>query len=327
MFRSFLQTDCISTHTPLAGRDSMHDLRLHLLSNFYSHAPRGARPFPKPPKPPPRKFLLTRPSRGATGTIFSCLVEEQFLLTRPSRGATLVCIRPHCARIYFYSHAPRGARRETGILKHFLQTISTHTPLAGRDTFFYCVIAVLANFYSHAPRGARRNYKRHEDCHIRFLLTRPSRGATTETLYLLKEVYISTHTPLAGRDIIAEQTGETMQDFYSHAPRGARRRRHLGNQDKCNFYSHAPRGARPLHLAHAATAPVTYWGGPDFSLKYRVHGDPFRAKNRIFSGEPPGISQLQHLRLTVFACILLVDIASVHPLVYVTPSCHAVILL
>lgn len=133
--------------------------------------------------------------------------------------------------------------------------------------------------------------------------------------------------PLQGATVYALPISTGSKFLLTRPLRGATKLDSSSITTMSNFYSHAPRGARPLHLAHAATAPVTYWGGPDFSLKYRVHGDPFRAKNRIFSGEPPGISQLQHLRLTVFACILLVDIASVHPLVYVTPSCHAVILL
>ena len=204
----------------------------------------------------------------------------------------------------FYSHAPRGARQhETWVLNSETYFYS-HAPRGARRDPHYRR-SPRWHFYSHAPRGARQSSQTLKLTCMLFLLTRPSRGATRLRDGLIDEFDISTHTPLAGRD----------GKVYSKI------------QLRTYFYSHAPRGARPLHLAHAATAPVTYWGGPDFSLKYRVHGDPFRAKNRIFSGEPPGISQLQHLRLTVFACILLVDIASVHPLVYVTPSCHAVILL
>ncbi len=56
------------------------------------------------------KFLLTRPSRNVT---MSCIVKdggEQFLLTRPSRDVTI------------------GRKRYEKVI-----TISTHTPLAGRD--------------------------------------------------------------------------------------------------------------------------------------------------------------------------------------------------
>ncbi len=78
----------ISTHTPLAGRD---DLCMDM--NFAE-----------------LKFLLTRPSRGATRYPSRKTQTEIFLLTRPSRGAT--------------RRAP---------LATFGRLISTHTPLAGRD--------------------------------------------------------------------------------------------------------------------------------------------------------------------------------------------------
>ena len=126
----------------------------------------------------------------------------------------------------------------------------------------------------------------------KFLLTRPSRGATILYLILCIVYSISTHTPLAGRDCNNLCLEFLNKNFYSHAPRGALQKGGRCGEYDGYFYSHAPRGARPLHLAHAASAPVTYWGGPGFSLVYRAHGGPFRAKNRIFSGEPPGISQL-----------------------------------
>ena len=56
--------------------------------------------------------------------------------------------------------------------------ISTHTPLAGRDA---CVVYLTKQT-------------------VRFLLTRPSRGATVRTQATEPNDSISTHTPLAGRD-------------------------------------------------------------------------------------------------------------------------------
>ena len=54
-----------------------------------------------------------------------------------------------------------------------------------------------------------------------FQLTRPSRGVTGERRFYDNYRYISTHTPLAGRDkYAAGKTGED-EDFNSHAPRGA----------------------------------------------------------------------------------------------------------
>ena len=55
-----------------------------------------------------------------------------FLLTRPSRGATKITPEAMSAL-----------------------AISTHTPLAGRDTISGNTVSDAADFYSHAPRGAR----------------------------------------------------------------------------------------------------------------------------------------------------------------------------
>ena len=58
--------DSISTHTPLAGRDNGRiPMRQHQI-HFYSHAPRGARLFIQYVFNDVLSFLLTRPSRGAT---------------------------------------------------------------------------------------------------------------------------------------------------------------------------------------------------------------------------------------------------------------------
>ena len=176
-----------------------------------------------------------------------------FLLTRPSRGATTRSRHKESVLPYFYSHAPRGARPRLTGLGDGLRFISTHTPLAGRD-----------------DRGSECL-----SCHWRFLLTRPSRGATRNAIpSSIRPIFISTHTPLAGRDlqrIGALRNG--FSNFYSHAPRGARLRCRLASRLRCvgflltrpsrgatlttvgaeklaetHFYSHAPRGARQLSV-------------------------------------------------------------------------------
>ena len=165
-------------------------------------------------------------------------------------------------------------------------------PLAGRDRRTFSHSFGISHFYSHAPRGARPPLVKCGYLKEKFLLTCPSRGATSLTAASDNSFTISTHMPLAGRDQLIRRLRQRQQ-ISTHMPLAGRDNT-LGSLEEFYgyFYSHAPRGARPLHLAHAASAPVTYWGGPGFSLVYRAHGGPFRAKNRIFSGEPPGISQL-----------------------------------
>ena len=78
--------------------------------------------------------------------------------------------------------------------------ISTHTPHAGRDL----------------------NYHQLFSQTIRFLLTRPMRGATIDTVATDTRNEISTHTPHAGRDVIRHIIQRNVENFYSHAPCGAR---------------------------------------------------------------------------------------------------------
>ena len=142
----------ISTHTPLAGRDDALGLWLHFKKDFYSHAPRGARHLESVQNLSASQFLLTRPSRGATGTTASDLENRnfyshaprgarqeladlvteriQFLLTRPSRGAMTKWPRRKIS-----THTPLAGRDNTANDAKSTVSISTHTPLAGRDSY------------------------------------------------------------------------------------------------------------------------------------------------------------------------------------------------
>ncbi len=146
------------------------------MTNFYSHAPRGARPLAASISMHLSRFLLTRPSRGATiciGTFLffshisthtplagrdSCVRSgrrpEQFLLTRPSRGATVCEVPDRLPVLFLLTRPSRGAT------------------------------LVLQRIHSFGV----------------FLLTRPSRGATLAEPVFQFILIISTHTPLAGRD-------------------------------------------------------------------------------------------------------------------------------
>ena len=127
-----LLDDPISTHTPLARRDAAKSVENADKLNFYSHAPCGARQNAVGRLSDSLQFLLTRPMRGATSSRSSHTLRSSFLLTRPMRGATFNSSSVSNGFIYFYSHAPCGARR-------------------------CCRASPCMNpyFYSHAPCGAR----------------------------------------------------------------------------------------------------------------------------------------------------------------------------
>ena len=76
-------------------------------------------------------FQLTRPLRGVTRTVYSNFKMFLFQLTRPLRGVTAVEVDGDT-----------------------VPEISTHTPLAGRDSVVLLGYARHKNFNSHAPCGA-----------------------------------------------------------------------------------------------------------------------------------------------------------------------------
>ena len=79
----------------------------------------------------------------------------RFLLTRPSRGATAEKEKAHAAE-KISTHTPLAGRDGTYARDYAsMLDISTHTPLAGRDSNTAPEISRLLYFYSHAPRGAR----------------------------------------------------------------------------------------------------------------------------------------------------------------------------
>ena len=81
---------------------------------------------------------------------------------------------------------------------------------------------------------------------IKFQPTRPLRGATVKLWHWIVRRNISTHAPLAGRDVLCEcNPSAIIGNFNPRAPCGARRRmafKHCGQKE--NFNPRAPCGAR-----------------------------------------------------------------------------------
>ena len=124
----------ISTHTPHAGRDILPIREKLPISNFYSHAPCGARRTTDRLWDGIKLFLLTRPMRGATRDFADNWIAFQISTHTPHAGRDINsrCIIKRMSN--FYSHAPCGARHEQN--------------RAHAETN--------RNFYSHAPCGARQ---------------------------------------------------------------------------------------------------------------------------------------------------------------------------
>ena len=147
----------ISTHAPLAGRDVGQTYRIALSTIFQP----------------------TRPLRGATnGRVILEKKGEEFQPTRPLRGATWLLVLILCFLLYFNPRAPCGARPHCAYVRIYPFTISTHAPLAGRDSSDENKDNKQSNFNPRAPCGARP------------VGDWISQGTMD----------ISTHAPLAGRD-------------------------------------------------------------------------------------------------------------------------------
>ena len=168
-------------------------------------------------------------------------------------AATCGTWRYTCGSIWmfwdFYSHAPYGTWQYSLYPRRLCWHFYSHAPcgtwLQGRGT-----LTIEYNFYSHAPCGTWQGFLQSEGLVLTFLLTRPLRDVTwledTDPEY----INISTHTPLAGRDLIRETKDSQCGDFYSHAPCGTWRRKHSGISRRISISTHTPLAGRDktLHL-------------------------------------------------------------------------------
>ena len=125
------------------------------IKNFNSHAPCGARPAGYACPEPSANFNSHAPCGARLDFSIFWGGVPLFQLTRPLRGATPRCGRCCPPVAHFNSHAPCGARRlipasvlmpptfqltrplrgatRSKIFAALVSSISTHTPLAGRD--------------------------------------------------------------------------------------------------------------------------------------------------------------------------------------------------
>ena len=192
----------ISTHTPLARRDSNFAPVFSAFIHFNSHAScearqavtnsvssctefqltrllRGATSSSTLQISWNTSFQLTRLLRGATGVIYNYLrFCIPFQLTRLLRGATITSLIRKAGAKFQLTRLLRGATLCACYLR-FQVEISTHTPLARRDVTLHKNYDYLLTISTHTP------------------LARRDQAGTILSCY---DTVISTHTPLARRD-------------------------------------------------------------------------------------------------------------------------------
>ena len=179
------------------------------------------------PTCPPRALLSDFNPRAPCGArlivLFDAAAYEQFQPTRPLRGATIGGVLMADLSVLFQPTRPlRGATASATFPIPTQRRISTHAPLAGRDSPHKNLQSSRKHFNPRAPCGARHprptltgtpvDFNPRAPCGARLFLTarlpcclpfqptRPLRGATRPSDYFVFKVYISTHAPLAGRD-------------------------------------------------------------------------------------------------------------------------------
>ena len=99
--------------------------------------------------------------------------------------------------------------------------ISTHTPLAGRDCFLRIAIICMSEFLLTRPSRGVTAVRRHPSYFLIFLLTRPSRGVTLFFAFISHPNLFLLTRPSRGVTRPVYGFGNPLQNFYSHAPRGA----------------------------------------------------------------------------------------------------------
>ena len=146
----------ISTHAPLAGRDSVVKFNNSFHLNFNPRAPCGARQTKQKSDQKTKIFQPTRPLRGATQIAFLIHVTTViFQPTRPLRGATNVSPNQSIIAVFQPTRPLRGATRST-MPAIAMRTFQPTRPLRGATTAHRKPLPDCLDFNPRAPCGARR---------------------------------------------------------------------------------------------------------------------------------------------------------------------------
>ena len=302
-------TPRISTHAPLGGRDGgILGAARAVCAHFNPRAPCGARLSTPPIPHRSYQFQPTRPLRGATCLmLFPCKIELVFQPTRPLRGATAVNRCRRRAYQNFNPRAPCGARRRWKDRKLRRADISTHAPLAGRDgggktsscgelifqptrplrgatTVQVDTMDMQQDFNPRAPCGARQQ-ERFELYLIRDFNPRAPCGARRDQARDATGNAISTHAPLAGRDIVRSTAAIRVKNFNPRAPCGARPQQNEPRMSDLKISTHAPLAGRDLFRQDAVEKGRISTHAP-LAGRDLAGYDALSARNRISTHAP-----------------------------------------
>ena len=190
----------ISIHVPLAGHDRQPVRRHERWENFNPRAPCGAR------------HTRQQGSSGAT-TNFNprapCgarLVQSKMLswlgeisIHVPLAGHDHLWANFYCLQ-GISIHVPLAGHDTISDIFIDLLDISIHVPLAGHDDAKEVIIAAKADFNPRAPCGARPRQRFQHPAQDYFNPRAPCGARLLPLLYMIDDVEISIHVPLAGHD-------------------------------------------------------------------------------------------------------------------------------
>ena len=190
----------ISTHAPLAGRDLIEQYQYLMSQKFQPTRPLRGATMAEYIDREAAVFQPTRPLRGATFTARRWNARLKFQPTRPLRGATMLTEKQVLDIGNFNPRAPCGARRT--VISQVLPSLyyfNPRAPCGARPTQQEAYLHQ-SNFNPRAPCGARPLFFLHFDTTFR----------------------ISTHAPLAGRDVVRGWNSSHCFEFQPTRPlRGA----------------------------------------------------------------------------------------------------------
>ena len=143
------------------------------------------------------------------------------------------------------THAPLAGRDRSKVLRFYpYRDFNPRAPCGARLCFSVKGGGEVNNFNPRAPCGARRRARWYTIPKSVFQPTRPLRGATSGKVVYHPQVRISTHAPLAGRDLACCKW-ERFYNISTHAPLAGRdtiKRRRAGAGEKIS--THAPLAGR-----------------------------------------------------------------------------------
>ena len=168
------------------------------------------------------KFQPTRPLRGATFYLGVISASVDISTHAPLAGRDLVMVLI-LTTILISTHAPLAGRDDCAPYSFDKSLISTHAPLAGRDALTSAMVMCRRKFQPTRPlRGATSGTYTGSCAILDFNPRAPCGARRGQSVLVAGDRFISTHAPLAGRDVLRRFISPAIRLFQPTRPlRGA----------------------------------------------------------------------------------------------------------